>query len=129
MKRQIRHGVFETNSSSTHSITMMMKDDYNRWSREDLYLYKGSGWGWDFGKPQFNKLYTRDEVIEFLRTNKYWDFSKEECLKDEEEFYSMCIDDDFIPSDYQSDYLESYYSEFITPSGDTIVAFGEYGHD
>ncbi len=129
MKRQIRRGVFETNSSSTHSITMMMKNDYNRWSREDLYLYKGSGWGWDFGKPQFNKLYTRDEVIEFLRTNKYWDFSKEEDLKDEEEFYQMCIDDDFIPSDYQSDYLESYYSEFTTPTGDTIVAFGEYGHD
>ena len=32
MKRQIRRGVFETNSSSTHSITMCMKSDYDRWS-------------------------------------------------------------------------------------------------
>lgn len=32
MKRQVRNGVFETNSSSTHSITMMMMmKDYDRW--------------------------------------------------------------------------------------------------
>ena len=41
MKRQIRCGVFETNSSSVHSLTMCMESDYNRWSRENLFLYKG----------------------------------------------------------------------------------------
>ena len=39
MKRQIRRGVFETNSSSTHSITLMMKKDYDRWQKGDLYLF------------------------------------------------------------------------------------------
>ena len=29
--KQIRRGVFETNSSSTHSITMCNKDDYSKW--------------------------------------------------------------------------------------------------
>lgn len=29
--RQTRRGTFETNSSSTHSICICMKDDYNKW--------------------------------------------------------------------------------------------------
>ena len=35
--KQIRHGVFETNSSSTHSITMCMKSDYDKWVNGELY--------------------------------------------------------------------------------------------
>ena len=33
MKRQIRKGVFETNSSSTHSLTICLKSDFDRWNR------------------------------------------------------------------------------------------------
>ena len=123
MKRQIRSSVFETNSSSTHSLTMMMKSDYKRWQTEELYLYDGSGWGWEFSKPVVNQLYTRDEAIEFVKKNKYY--------KDVDE-----IDDDalrgydFIPWDDEgNEYLESFYKEFTTPSGETIVAFGEYGYN
>ena len=36
MKRQIRQRVFETNSSSTHSITMCMKSDYDKWVAGEL---------------------------------------------------------------------------------------------
>lgn len=28
---QVRQGVFETNSSSTHSITMCTKNEFNEW--------------------------------------------------------------------------------------------------
>ena len=31
MKIQIRHGVFETNSSSVHSVTILNDEDYNKW--------------------------------------------------------------------------------------------------
>jgi len=31
MKRQIRRSVFETNSSSTHSITMCSNTDFEKW--------------------------------------------------------------------------------------------------
>ena len=30
MNRQVRRGVFETNSSSVHSITMCMKSDFDK---------------------------------------------------------------------------------------------------
>ena len=122
MKRQIRRSVFETNSSSTHSITIMMKSDYKRWQEEELYLYNGSGWGWEFSKPVENHLYTRDEAVEFIKNNKY--------CRDVNE-----VDDDILKDwhfiswdDEGSEYLESFYEEFTTPSGETIVAFGEYGY-
>ncbi len=122
MKRQIRRGVFETNSSSTHSLTMMMKSDYDRWQTEQLYLYEG-GYGWEFDKPVKNQLYTRDEAVEFVKKNEYY--------KDEEDIDDGILKDaGFISwEDEGSEYLEGFYQEFTTPSGETIVAFGEYGYD
>lgn len=32
MKMQIRQGVFETNSSSVHSLTMCSSEEYKKWS-------------------------------------------------------------------------------------------------
>ena len=36
MKRQIRQGVFETNSSSEHSIAVVAYSDYDRWKKGEL---------------------------------------------------------------------------------------------
>ena len=122
MKRQVRRGVFETNSSSTHSLTMMMKSDYDRWHTEQLYLYEG-GYGWEFKKPVKNNLYTKDEVAEFAKNNRYYHGEEE---IDNETMRDM----GFISWDDEgSEYLEGFYEEFTTPSGETIVAFGEYGYD
>lgn len=122
MKRQIRSSVFETNSSSTHSLTMMMKSDYERWYRDKLYLCTKS-YGWDFNKPIVNNLYTKDETMEFAKNHKWY--------KDKDEIDNeMLRDIGFISWDYEgSEYLEGFYKEFTTPSGETIVAFGEYGYD
>jgi hypothetical protein len=121
--KQVRRGVFETNSSSTHSLTMMMKSDYERWQNDQLYLYTGSGWGWDFNQPVKNKMYTRDEVVAFVKSYRYYD-------KEAEIDNKMLRYMDFIAWDDEgNEYLESFYREFTTPSGETIVAFGEYGYD
>lgn len=122
MRKQIRRGVFETNSSSTHSLTMMMKSDYKRWEDENLYLFNGSGWSWDFNKPVANTLYTREEAVEFVKNNRYYHANDE---VDDEYLRDM----DFISFDDEgNEYLEGFYEEFTTPSGETIVAFGEYGY-
>ena len=42
--------------------------------------------------------------------------------------YDARRDYDFITVDDENEYLESYYKEFTTPNGDTVVAFGEYGY-
>ena len=122
MKRQIRQGVFETNSSSTHSLTMMMKSDYTRWEEENLYLFNGYEFYWDFNKPVKNALYTRDEAVAFIKNSKYYHGAE----IDDEYLSEM----DFISFDDEgNEYLESFYKEFTTPSGETIVALGEYGYD
>ena len=36
MKRQIRRGVYETNSSSVHSLTMCTSSDYDKWKNGEL---------------------------------------------------------------------------------------------
>lgn len=121
--RQIRRGVFETNSSSTHSLTMMMKSDYDRWHKEELYLFDGYTYEWEFNQPVKGYLYTRDEAVEWAKKNKYYN--------DEEEFDNEILKDVGFTSwdDEGSEYLEGFYEEFTTPSGETIVAFGEYGYD
>lgn len=34
---QVRQGVFETNSSSTHTLTICSKDDYDKWKRGEVF--------------------------------------------------------------------------------------------
>lgn len=129
MKRQIRRGVFETNSSSTHSLCIMMKKDYDRWQEEDLYLFN-SNWVRGFPeecRPESGKIYTKEEVITFLKAyDKKWGYEQD--YEDDEIFYDARRDCDFITVDDENEYLESYYKEFTTPNGDTVVAFGEYGY-
>ena len=100
-----------------------MKSDYKRWENENLYLFKGYTYGWDFSKPIDGCLYTKDEAIKFTKRNKYYD--------DVEEFNNEVLKEaGFISFDDEgSKYLESFYKEFTTPSGEIIVAFGEYGYD
>lgn len=38
MKRQIRFGVFETNSSSVHSLTIVSKEEFERFKNDELRM-------------------------------------------------------------------------------------------
>lgn len=69
MRRQIRRGVFETNSSSCHSITMCMKSDYDKWKDGKLV--------WDdwkqqlvpvtdeTGKDNWNRYFTYEQFNDY----------------------------------------------------------------
>ena len=61
MKRQVRRGVFETNSSSTHSITMCSESEFNEFENGNMYIEK---WG--------SELYTKKELIEKLKQAIDW---------------------------------------------------------
>ena len=65
MKRQIRRNVFETNSSSTHSITMCSRAEYERWKSGELLL----SWGDTFVKAsEENKEDEDNETYD-----EYWE--------------------------------------------------------
>ena len=101
MKRQIRRGVFETNSSSVHSLTMCMESDFNKWVAGELVW---SRWG--------------DELAPIT------DKIKMSIEEDEREYltYEQFNDYDYI--DY-----ETFEDSYTTPNGETVKSFGYYGHD
>lgn len=101
MKRQIRRGVFETNSSSVHSITMCMKSDYDKWVAGELVW---SRWNLEL-------VPITDEVKASMNT-------------DEKDYLTYEQFNDWEYLEY-----ETFEQTYHTPNKETIVAFGYYGHD
>lgn len=101
MKRTVRRGVFETNSSSVHSITMCTDSEFDKWVNGELVW---SRWG--------------DELVPITDEIQT---SIDEC---EHEYltYEQFNDYDYIE-------FETFEKSYNTPNGETVKAFGYYGHD
>ena len=116
MKRQIRRGVFETNSSSTHSISIVSQEEYDLWKKGNLYF------------DGYKSFYSEEEALKSLRDSKYHEnldysdkYAVDSALRDEDlKTYSEFWD---------NDELEGYSESFTTKSGDNVIAFGMYGND
>ena len=100
MKRQIRRSVFETNSSSTHSLTMCTESDFEKWINGEIVW---SRWN--------------DELVPI--TSKV-----RESMDNNEGGYLTY--DQFNDCDYL-DY-ETFEQRFETPNNERVVAFGYYGY-
>ena len=130
MKKQVRRGVFETNSSSTHSLTMCLKSDYDKWLKGESVLYTGYGFGYSLKKPIKNTFYTMEEAIDFIQFDRYasdLDLNDIDAVKE-----YMKDDGDWMTiEDYERycEYFEEFEETITTPNGDQVVAFGYYGHD
>lgn len=105
MKIKIRRGVFETNSSSVHSLVMCTDDDYYKWKKGEILYDK-----WE------SKLVTLEEA------------KKEEDYEDEEEFNSRFLDYDRFNS-WQYMTYETFEQTFKTPGGEIVHGFGYYGEE
>lgn len=100
MACRIRVGVFETNSSMVHSLSICSETKYEDW-KNDLLV--------------FNE-YTN----EFMTTKEY--------ELDKEEYEDFKTFNDFFDS-YHNEFYEMFTSKYTTENGEKIVAFGYYGHD
>ena len=136
MKRQIRRGVFETNSSSTHSLTMCSEEEFEAWKRGEV-LFQA------YGKENFisvTKLSEHDKKMaqEDYEENKD-DFQKDwnDLSEDAKQKYytKYAKENDIIDEDaktydqYMNDGdLETFVQRYTSKNGDKIVAFGEYGY-
>ena len=65
---QIRNGVFETNSSSTHSLVMCMKNDYDKWANREVYLNNEAGWS-SYSEYKNKQFVTKEEAIDIITNN------------------------------------------------------------
>lgn len=115
MKRQIRRGVFETNSSSVHSLTMCSDDDFQKWKDGDVLF-----WRWE------KKFSTKDELMKRL-TRQYDDID----WNNEEEIETLFSELEISTYDkyFNENDFETFKQEYTTPSGDKVIGFGFYGHD
>ena len=144
----IRMGVFETNSSSVHSLILCTADDYRDWINGDklLNVYYNEDWAWkhwnqDARKyvetikgipPQFvtskqaafyDEYYPYPEMEEDI-----WgyvsDFKDKEGNYHERKFMTF--------QEYHNSYgydFETFEDSYVTPKGEEVVAFGYFGRD
>lgn len=137
MKRQVRRGVFETNSSSVHSLTICDADTFKKWKNGELLYDKMQG---EFIEPVLELSDSQKEkakesyIKEMSSYWKQWDeLSVEEKNKWYDEYgvsHGLISEDTQSYDDYFGDYYyETYSREYTTKSGDNIVVFGYYGHD
>jgi hypothetical protein len=99
--RQIRRNVFETNSSSTHSITMCMQSEFDKWVNGEL--------AWDRWS---------DKLVPITpKVKASMDEDAREYLT-----YEQFNDYDYVD-------FETFETSYTTPSGEQVVSFGYYGYD
>jgi hypothetical protein len=112
---QIRSSVFETNSSSTHSITICTENEFERWQKGEMFFNRD-----DDTLVEKSKL--PQEILDLLN-----DEDAEDDIVEQMEELDKGI---FLTYEQWSEYeqLENYVEEYTSPSGDKIVAFGFYGN-
>lgn len=127
--RTIRHSVFETNSSSTHSMTIMSKRDYDRWRSEPDSYYDENNREIISGDQR--REMARKDIIDY---RKQYDHEHLNDRITDEELDEYIIDNlyDYPLSHHEffdTDYLETDVNEYRTESNDEIVICCKYGHD
>ena len=109
----IRRNVFETNSSSTHSITMCSKEDFDAWKKGKMLLDECDG-----------KFITKEAALAKLKEQ-----DEDLDLDDRDAVEDAMRDNEFLTyDDYMDGELEQFERSYKTKGGETVVAFGRYGY-
>lgn len=101
MKKQIRTSVWETNSSSVNTLTIMTKEEYKDWDKK----WDDPDWVWDY----MNEIWVnKNESEEYKKyPDEFWENPCGEC----------------------GDYYDIETTEYTTEHGDEVVAVSIYGYD
>lgn len=121
--KKVRHGVFETNSSSVHTLTICTDEQYGLYMNGELLLCR-CDWILKGTKYEGREFFTPEEAAEIEKEylTKYGYAYDDKSIENS-------VHDDFESYDDEDEYLEYYEEHFVTPSGDKMVAFGRYGYD
>ena len=120
---QIRNNIFETNSSSVHSITLCSEDEFKKWKNGEIFFDR---YGEKFltfeeaEKVKKEQEKERERLIEQFGNDDYFD--DEDRTFTDEQFFNWQGDDSYL------DYMEKFQSH-QNINGVDVVAFGYYGHD
>lgn len=118
----IRNNIFETNSSSTHSLVIMSKEDYNKWQNHEVTINICGSLG------KVNSLTDKDKEIKRLCDGgpveyKGKTFNSMRDFMEDEDYYDV-IDDD----NASVEYIEAY-ADTIKKETDEDVILSIYRED
>lgn len=112
---QIRRDVFETNSSSVHSLTIMEDDDFQDWKEGSKY--------YDFDRDRF---YTFNEV-------QYMISQDDVDPDDDSDWEEWCFENNILNCELFQEKCEDNYETFAQKhtlkNGDIVWGVGYYGED
>lgn len=125
--RKIRLSTFETNSSMTHALQVMSREDYEKWRKGKLYVNK-------YKTPidvKENRFYTEEELEQLFRESL-----KDETILDEDDldldYHDWKMDEGYQTYDEwtKDEWLEYVGSSTIkTQSGDEVIIMLKVGRD
>lgn len=119
MKIAYRLGMFESNSSSTHSMIIGMEDEFKKWENGELL----------YDRHNTRSFCTKEEAINILKEES-WHKDVDFNNIDPDELETYFVDEGFISCDWiDDDELDHDYNEFVTPKGEKICMLCSYGWD
>ena len=142
---KIRYGVFETNSSSVHSLILCSDEEYKAFEKHQLYYNH-----WEHYFMTYEEVHKR--IVDLYNNNNEWfiaywnEFIDEEgtedispsieafdalSLEQKEYFIHHALEGEIAsPQDiFENEYLYSFNDIYVTKSGEIIHAFGHYGNE
>ena len=136
MKEQIRKKVFETNSSSVHSLTMCSMTEYEKWKKGELVYDECSESLVEI--PAITEEEKENAKNEYINSATEFHLSWDELSDDLKEkiyrnYYERRIGfSEYLTYDKYWEKVEDYYETFEeihNTETETIIAFGYYGND
>lgn len=126
MKMTIRQGVFETNSSSSHAVTITTLETYNRWQNDEVFIRLEGGVDYEFvEKETISKEFQKEfQKLTKEEQDRYYDF--EDFL--EQKLFNLNLQS-FNQYECEESHGISFIHHFTTPSGDKMVVFGDGPED
>ena len=123
---KIRYDVFETNSSSVHTLCVAQNEEIDKLKREELLVNRM----WDRSGYLITYEDALHELIDVVHKYGHEDEIKIINSGDKEEIYRLMREYDIaecFDSYLETEYLEPYEEEFTTENGDRVLVFGRYG--
>lgn len=145
----IRTNVFETNSSSTHTLVLCDKDEYTEWiTGKKLYnLYHDEPHMWRVFDKEKNMYvetekgvpptFVTEEEATYYDSNYPYPKAEVDCWKGDELEY-ITQNGEYYPRKFLTfkEYIDiigdEYYTFedlYTTPNGEEVIAFGYFGYD
>lgn len=122
---KIRQNVYETNSSSTHSISICTSDEFEKFKKGEVYF---NNYWCSSDKPIKDKLFvTLDEIL--ASVDEYEVKEIKEAMENEDDLDYVLFNTGFQSYNNFGGDHEVYEEDYTTPGGEHIVAFGYYGQD